>query len=55
MNTKVKFVNFVLFCHKCEYHNNAETENPCYECLGTPVRENSQTPINFKLKKRTKK
>lgn len=55
MNTKVKTINFDVFCHWCDHEGCESTEEPCNECLGTPTRENSHTPVNFKLKKRTKK
>lgn len=55
MNTKVKIINFDDFCHLCEQEPIESTEEPCNECLGIPVREDSHTPINFKMKRRAKK
>lgn len=55
MNTKVKFINFEDYCRLCESEPFESTEEPCDECLGTPVRPDSHTPINFKRKERKKK
>lgn len=55
MNTKVKFVDFDLFCSKCRHEDVVATEEPCNKCLGTPVREDSHTPINFELNEKRRK
>lgn len=55
MDTKVKFINFEHYCRLCESEPFESTEEPCDECLGTPVRPDSHTPINFKRKERRKK
>mgnify|MGYP004623218659 FL=1 len=55
MDTKVKFINFEHYCRLCEHESIDSTKEPCNECLGTPVRSDSHTPINFKRKERRKK
>lgn len=47
MKEKVKFVEYDLYCNKCEHY---DSENKCDECLSNPVREDSHKPINFKQK-----
>lgn len=47
-----KFVNFEEYCKKCKFKDVDDTkgEEPCNECLSTPVNENSEKPICFKEK-----
>lgn len=42
----MKHVNFGL-CETCIYKDLMDTEDPCYECLGVPAREDSHTPIKY--------
>jgi hypothetical protein len=48
MQTDTKFVAFDVYCPLCINSKLAETEDPCNECLTTPVNQNSHKPINFK-------
>ena len=41
-------VEYDKYCDKCKYKNIKDTEDPCDECLGSPVRESSKRPINWK-------
>lgn len=50
-----KIVEFVEYCHKCEYENTSSDFNPCSECLANPTNVHSQKPVNFKKKKHKKK
>ena len=48
METLFKEVYFDKYCEKCEYRDAKEEDDPCYDCLGEPVREYSHKPVNFK-------
>lgn len=52
MNLKFKEVYYK--CAECKYEEKPEYESPCDECLETPVREDSHTPICFKKKEKEK-
>ena len=45
-----KIVEFIIYCPKCEFKDTVETEEPCNECLTSPVNIDSQKPVNFKEK-----
>lgn len=45
-----KEVYFQDYCSKCKYEENAEHEDPCWDCLGQPVQQNSHKPAEFKEK-----
>ncbi len=45
-----KFVDFDEYCPKCKYELNKEEEDPCWDCLSIPARENSKKPEMFKSK-----
>ena len=47
MQTKTKIVEFFIYCKQCKNHPVNETEDPCNECLTTPVNIESHKPINF--------
>lgn len=47
IETKDKFVDFHLYCPKCQHKDLPETEDPCNECLTEPVNENSHKPVNY--------
>lgn len=55
MTSNKKIVRYDLYCKDCKNHDKLEVDNPCCECLASPVNENSITPINFEKKKKTKK
>lgn len=42
----MKIVDFSK-CNTCKHKDLADTEDPCYECLSEPARENSRTPIKY--------
>ena len=50
MHTDTKLVDFDKYCPKCKNWIVAFTEDPCNECLTTPVNIDSHKPINFKEK-----
>ena len=43
-----KLVNFQEYCAKCVYKDKLEEEDPCWDCLVTPVNEDSHKPVMFK-------
>ncbi len=42
-----KFVAFTYWCPRCKHRKTDETEDPCNECLTSPVNQNSRKPIRF--------
>lgn len=50
-----KFVDFFKWCSECEYEMKTGLEDPCSECLATPVRKFSTKPVNFKEKSNVKR
>lgn len=49
MSEQEHFVEFDIRCPKCKHANESEFEDPCNDCLGTPVTETGM-PINFEEK-----
>lgn len=45
-----KFVAFDVWCSLCKDKDTLETDDPCNECLTSPVNEDSTKPICFKEK-----
>ena len=43
-----KFVEFEKWCAKCVYKNKKEEEDPCWDCLTTPIHNDSTKPVEFK-------
>lgn len=50
MENREKEVRFDLYCNNCKSYEQKEEEDPCDECLATPVNVDSVKPINFKEK-----
>jgi hypothetical protein len=48
MEDIMHFVEFDKYCKTCKHKNSDSQEDPCDECLGSPARENSRKPINYK-------
>lgn len=46
-----KEVYFGEYCHKCEYEEMAEWDDPCFECLNCPVNIDSHKPVKWKERK----
>ena len=42
---KFKIVEYENWCNKCKHKNKEENEDPCWDCLTTPVNEHSKKPI----------
>lgn len=47
MKKNYKIVHFENYCNKCKYEKRKEEEEPCRECLDTPVNEDSHRPVKF--------
>lgn len=47
MSDSYKEVYFDQYCKTCHYKNTAESEDPCYECLSEPARQNSHKPVRW--------
>lgn len=50
-----KIVLYDQYCKKCAHWTKREYEDPCYDCLNTPVNEDSHKPVNFKEPETKKK
>ena len=51
MQTENKIVDFEKYCPLCKNAKVIETEDPCNECLTTPVNIYSRKPIMFEERK----
>lgn len=47
-----KIVHFGEYCPKCEHYPKSESEDPCWECLDTPMNSWSHKPVYFKEKEK---
>lgn len=47
MDTQFKIVDFETYCKLCKHKDCLESEDPCFDCLDTPVNVYSRKPINF--------
>lgn len=45
-------VDYEKWCPLCKYSGTVETEDPCNQCLGEPVNEDSRKPICWKEKEK---
>ena len=41
-------VAFEEWCKKCIHKDKKEEEDPCWDCLVTPVNDDSRKPVMFK-------
>ena len=48
MEIRDLFVDFESYCKICKHHDKAGTEDPCNECISTPVNQNSTKPVFWK-------
>ena len=44
---KLKEVYFNEYCDRCKYRDLPASDEPCFECLDFPARENSHKPAKF--------
>lgn len=47
MEARERIVEFYKWCPFCKYFEKKEYEDPCFDCLSIPVRENSTKPEFF--------
>lgn len=50
MEDDYKIVRFEEYCKKCKYEKLKDEEDPCNECLTSPVNLYSHKPVNFEEK-----
>ena len=55
MEQLYKEVYYHDYCKKCKHENVKDTEDPCNECLDTPINLYSHKPVNFKEKEKNTK
>ena len=48
-----KEVDYFQYCHRCVHEEKTENEDPCWDCLTSPVNAHSRKPINFIEKEKT--
>ena len=41
-------VEYDKWCEKCLYKDKKEEEDPCWDCLTTPINDDSRKPVEFK-------
>ena len=49
-----KFVEFDKYCKNCKHKKVKQDEEPCNECLSSPVNEHSIKPIKFEKAEKKK-
>lgn len=42
-----KIVDFGEYCKRCKYYENAENEDPCWDCLTISVNDDTHRPVEF--------
>ena len=47
-----KEVDFNKYCKTCVYSESKESDDPCDECLATPMNEYSHKPVMYKEKEK---
>lgn len=47
METRYKEVYFDVYCPKCKFQDNKESDDPCHECLNYSNNEHSHKPVCF--------
>lgn len=49
-NQNFKEVYFHLYCPTCKYSEKKEADDPCYDCLTIPARQDSHKPEMYESK-----
>lgn len=49
-----KIVEYEKWCPNCVYFDLDEEQDPCNDCLGTPINADSHKPVNFRKYSRVK-
>lgn len=52
MEINQKIVEYDEWCAKCKHILAKDSDDPCNECLNTPVNQGSKKPINYEENKR---
>ena len=52
MEYRFKEVYFDIYCERCAHSDTKESEDPCDECLATPIREYSHKPVMYEKKEK---
>ena len=47
METHDKEVRYDLYCCTCQYKDVDQADDPCDECLSTPMNDGSVKPVNY--------
>lgn len=47
METHDKEVRYDLYCRTCKHKDTPQADDPCDECLSTPMNEGSVKPVNY--------
>lgn len=42
-----QFVDYFIYCPKCKHKEKNGWDDPCNECMETPVRKNTSKPAKF--------
>lgn len=50
----MKEIFFVEWCPKCKHASLDEGQDPCFDCLRVPARDNSHKPVMFEEKEQKK-
>lgn len=50
MTDNVKLADFHKWCRLCKYHDKAEEDDPCWDCLAQPVNYNTTKPDKFEYR-----
>lgn len=50
MDGDYKEVYFDKYCKSCKHTKKKDHEEPCDECLDTPINLNSHKPVNWEAK-----
>lgn len=52
MESREHIVEFENWCAKCKYVDLSVQEEPCQECVSTPVNTDSRKPVKWEEKKK---
>lgn len=53
MEYEYKMVDFKKWCVRCKHKNKPEMDEPCNECLASPVNLHSTKPVKYEKRTRT--
>lgn len=44
------FTEYEKWCPNCKFKDNKETDDPCFDCLAEPAKEEGHQPVNYVAK-----